>query len=124
VRWRGATRQHLRTWAFFPGGIVLEFDTPLDTTTEDENVLEYGDAGLGRWLQSGQHDYAYTILEIKYDAQATPSSIVKLTGTVTHDVVRDTWQGTRTLEETTPDGRLIERLAPAQPSATRIKVEA
>lgn len=124
VRWRGATRQHLRTWAFLAGGVAIEFDTPVDTTTEDENALEYGGAGLGQWLQTGLHDYAFTILEIKYDDRATPSSIVKLTGTVTHDVVRDTWQGTRALEETTPDGRVIVRSEPALMSATRIKVEA
>jgi hypothetical protein len=37
--------------------------------------------------------------------------------------VRDTWQGTRTLEETTPDGRVIAPLEPVPMSATRIKVE-
>jgi hypothetical protein len=126
VRWRGATRQHLRTWAFFPGGITLEFDAPVDTTTDPtdaETTLEYGDAGLGQWLQTGLHDYAFTVLEIKYDDQANPTSIVKLTGTVTHDIVRDTWQGTRTLEETTPDGRVIVRNEPVPISATRINVE-
>jgi len=69
------------------------------------------------------HDYVFTILEIKYDNRANPSSIVKLTGTVTHDIVGDTWQGTRALEETTPDGRVIARLNPVPISATRINVE-
>ncbi len=127
VRWRGATRQHLRTWAFLPGGIALEFDTPVDTTTDPtdaENAPEYGAAGLGQWLQTGLHDYAFTVLEIKYNDQANATSIVKLTGAVTHDIVRDTWQGTRALEETTPDGRVIAKLEPVPMTATRIKVEA
>ncbi|MGD9893457.1 MAG: hypothetical protein AB7U18_19415, partial [Dehalococcoidia bacterium] len=101
VRWRGATRQHLRTWAFLPGGVALEFDAPVDTTTDPtdaENTLEYGAAGLGQWVQTGFHDFAFTVLEIKYDDRANPTSIVKLTGTVTLDVVGGTWQGTRTLE--------------------------
>jgi hypothetical protein len=126
IRWGGQTRQHVRVSAFLPGGVVIISDSPIDTTTglEDaEHEVDYRGPALGQWLQTGFADYAYTTVEVDYDARGNPIALTTYRGAIQYDVVGDSLKGMFRLSETALDGRVIATRESAF-TGTRIKVGA
>lgn len=126
VRWSGQTRQHVRTWAFLPGGVLITFDAPVDTTSavdDHHEELDHGGSGVEQWLESGANEYAYTYIEVEYDGQANAIATEKFIGMVRRDPIRYTLQGSFRMVETALDGRVIATRGATPTEGTRIGVE-
>jgi hypothetical protein len=92
---------------FHDDGIIQYAGSPVRIThrpDDPEGAVEYQTLSGGQWVRTSFNEYAFTTVDIDYDASGNVIAIDTSRGTVTYDPLRDQWSGTFTTMETDPNG--------------------
>ena len=92
---------------FHDDGIIQYAGSPVRIThrpDDPEGAVEYQTLTGGQWVRTSFNEYAFTTVDIDYDASGSVIAIDTDRGTVTYDPLRDQWSATFTTTETDPNG--------------------
>lgn len=112
--------------AFFPGGVFLGLDPPVEPASRriaGTEPLDYQAPPGGQWLQLPSGEVRATLLQLNYSSRAQVTHEERTNYRLTYDGATDTINGSAEWRELSRDGRVLFSFTSGV-SGTRVAVEA
>jgi hypothetical protein len=112
---------------FFPGGIYLQFNAPVERTANLRDIptaIEYVGPFAGQWIQLPTGDVRVTAVQLNFDRMATLWTEERLDLNLRYDAATGRMSGTYDWRETALDGALILEAVGLAYEGERVTVQA